>query len=267
MAGTNDFLPWATSGGANVESQAAYVVDPAVPIGVAHGTALSALANKVWRQASIAAYCIGQLIVDVLGVNAADDGDTATLLANLKLAIVGLVWNPGDGRITFRMTAASGWIILDDGSIGNGSSGGTTRANADCANAFAALWNGVSNSFAQVQDSSGNPVSRGASAALDFAANRRIVVPKQLGRAIAVAGTGAGLSPRSLGQFLGEETHLQLLAEMAAHTHNYTIVAGGGSIQAGGGFVLATGTTTSSGSSTPFNVMQPTSFWKVEMKL
>ncbi|WP_254211201.1 hypothetical protein, partial [Burkholderia multivorans] len=55
--------------------------------GFQSGTAQSAQLNKVWRQSSIMAAVLGQFIVDLTGQDAIDDGTTATLLANLKMAV------------------------------------------------------------------------------------------------------------------------------------------------------------------------------------
>ncbi len=79
-----------------------------------------------------------------------------------------------------QTTAPTGWVRMD-GSIGNASSGATQRANADTAALFAVLWDNVAQANATVQDSAGSTVSRGASAAADFAANRRIVIPDMRG--------------------------------------------------------------------------------------
>jgi hypothetical protein len=55
--------------------------------GFVTGIAESNQLNKVWRQASIMAAVLAQLIVDVSGANAVDDGTTATLLGNLMTAL------------------------------------------------------------------------------------------------------------------------------------------------------------------------------------
>jgi hypothetical protein len=87
MALQNDFLPFATGGGANVLSQAAYAALSAVSTGYQSGVAQSAALNKTWRQASIMAAVLAQLINNNAGQPAVDDGTTATLLANLTTAI------------------------------------------------------------------------------------------------------------------------------------------------------------------------------------
>lgn len=84
---SNDFLPFATGGGANVVTQSAYAALGAVSTGYQAGVAASAQLNKTWRQSSIMAAVLAQFIVDQSGQNAVDDGTTATLEANLITAI------------------------------------------------------------------------------------------------------------------------------------------------------------------------------------
>lgn len=80
-------------------------------------------------------------------------------------------------RLSFLGTTSqvpSGWVLLRGMSIGNASSGATERANADCEALFELLW---PNTNFTLQDSSGSTVARGADAATDWAANRRLVLP------------------------------------------------------------------------------------------
>ena len=125
----------------------------------------------------------------------------------------------GDVKATLRASADAGWVLMNDGSVGPASSGATRRANADCEDLFALIWTNISNTWAPLQDASGTPVGRGANAAADWAANRRLVLPKTLGRALASAGWGSGLSDRALGEAVGSETHLLTTDEMPAHNH------------------------------------------------
>ncbi|MEM5419640.1 hypothetical protein [Paraburkholderia ferrariae] len=83
----NDFLPFATAGGANVLTQAQYLALAQLSTGYQSGIANSAQMNKTWRQASIIAAMIAQFIVDNTGQPAIDDGTTATLEANLLTAV------------------------------------------------------------------------------------------------------------------------------------------------------------------------------------
>lgn len=170
----------------------------------------------------------------------------------------------GDVKLTYKTVADVGWVMITDGTIGSATSG-STYANANAAALYAVLWNNISNTFAPVS------TGRGANAAADFAANKTLAVPKLLGRALGIAGAGATLTSRPLGQTLGEETHTMTLAELVAHTHTVASqpnAAGGG----GGGIVSGvpltqTVTSSSAGSTTPFNVMQPTSFLNMMIKL
>lgn len=87
MSGTNDFKPFAVGAGSNVLTQADYLALAALSSGFESGVAQSAALNKVWRQSSIMAAVLAQMIVDQTGQNATDDGTTATLESNLVTAI------------------------------------------------------------------------------------------------------------------------------------------------------------------------------------
>lgn len=254
---TNDFLPWAIGGGANVEAQATYVADPVVTNGETTGTATSARSNKVWRQASVVAYAVAQLICDFTGLNAADDTNTAGFLANLKLALTNMMWSTGDVKLTYLTAAPSGWIMMTDGTIGSAASG-ATYANANAAQLYAVIWGNISNAFAPVTG------GRGGSASADFTANKPMALPKVLGMAMAGAGAGAGLTARSLGQFMnpsttpkGEEFHALTSGE--APPLNSSVIYGGGGLGATTAYTGANGT--------GHNTMQPTTFLNVMIKL
>lgn len=85
---SSDFLTFATGSGANVVSQSTYASMAALGPGFQTGIAQSNQLNKVWRQGSIMAAVIGQLITNVLGQNVVDDGTTATILGNLLTTIM-----------------------------------------------------------------------------------------------------------------------------------------------------------------------------------
>lgn len=131
-------------------------------------------------------------------------------------------FSAGDTKETFKTVADTGWVMMDDGTIGDASSGGTTRANADTVNLFTVLWNNCANADCPV--SSG----RGASAAADFAAHKTIQLPLSKGRTFVGAGTGTGLTARTLGHAFGEENHTLVVGEIPAHTHGYSGTTGTG---------------------------------------
>lgn len=169
----------------------------------------------------------------------------------------------GDARLTLKPTADTGWVMMDDGSIGSLTSGATTRANADTEPLYTLIWDNIIDTWAPVAG------GRGASAALDFAANKALTLPRQLGRAIAISGTGTGLTARALGEYLGEENHQLTTAEMPSHSHGYNYGFASGSVNAAWRADSATPglTTASAGSDTPHNTMQPSAFWNVMIKL
>jgi len=157
---------------------------------------------------------------------------------------------------------------MNDGTIGDASSGATARANADCNALYNLLWNKVSQTYAPVTG------GRGATAAADFNAHKPIALTKQLGRALAIAGTGAGLTARTLGQTLGEEAHVLSVAELAPHHHTYSQTLYQGAPMAtqtfGGPPPVSedpTALTSDTGSGTPHNNMQPSAFWNIMVKL
>lgn len=140
--------------------------------------------------------------------------DNTQLLAAIRQLInIGQNLTTGDIKFTIKTAADAGWVMCNDGTIGKGGSGATSRANDDCESLFTLLWNNIGNGFAPV--SSG----RGVSAAADWAAGKTIQLTRMMGRALAVAGSGAQLSARTLGQFLGGEQHTLTAAEMPNHAH------------------------------------------------
>ena len=119
-------------------------------------------------------------------------------------------FSTGDVKVTFKTVADTGWVLMNDGTIGNAASGGTTRANADTAALFTLIWNNTVDADCAVS------TGRGANAAADYAANKTIALPKSLGRELAIAGSGAGLTARALASVLGTETKTIAAANLPA---------------------------------------------------
>lgn len=147
---------------------------------------------------------------------------------------------------------ADHWILLY-GTLGNATSG-ADYADAKYEDLYTHLWDTLADTYAPV--SSG----RGASAAADFAANKTLTMPDGRGRTIIGAGQGSGLTNRVLGSILGEEGHGLTDDENGPHTHTFAAafntVASSLTHRSASGS-NTTFTTSSSGSGTPHNTMQP----------
>lgn len=206
----------------------------------------------------------------------------------------GADWSPygpstGDAKLTLKTTADYGWVMANDGTVGNGSSNATTYADALAEALFTLVWTNVNNTYAPLLTSAGAPVARGLTAAADFAANRAITLPKVLGRALAVAGAGSGLTSHVLGQTLGAETVTISQANLPSYTlpntlgisktglsvstdSSKTSNLSGGADGVNTTFgntptISITGGVQSGGSGTAVDVEQPTSFWNFMIKL
>lgn len=175
----------------------------------------------------------------------------------------------GDIKTSLTSSAPGGWVAMNDGSIGNVGSG-ATRANADTFQLYKTIWDGVLDAWAPVS------TGRGATAIADFIAGKTLTLPRSLGRAMAGAGTGSGLTARALGEYTGAESASVTLlpAHLPPHTHAYQHIFDSGV----GGFGLAAGTLgtfptfqtgNGPGTSTPISVptVPPSSFMNVFIKL
>ena len=85
MVPTNDFLPFATGGSANVESQASYAADSLRTNGNQPGVAVSAFNNKALRQANWIASVLAQFIANSSGLDVLDDANQTNLLNAMAL--------------------------------------------------------------------------------------------------------------------------------------------------------------------------------------
>ena len=88
MANTVDYLPFATSGEANVETQSDYKNSNHQENGFVNGLADPSQANKAWRQSSMISAALATFISNTLGVDVLDDGNLANLVTNLASTIV-----------------------------------------------------------------------------------------------------------------------------------------------------------------------------------
>ena len=172
---------------------------------------------------------------------------------------------PTGSRVPMEIPTGSppaGWIPDISGTIGSSGSGSSVRANDDCLALYTLWWTNLSY----------DPVvgGRGASASVDFIANKKLNIPTSANRVIANAsGSGFGL-----GAVTGSSTHGITINESVTHTHVVNNTAGptaaADNIQSGGGWAYYKYnniTTTSSGSSAAMSLMQPTYFSNIFIKL
>ena len=203
-------------------------------------------------------------------------GADGTVLTADSTATEGMSWQAsgfttGDVKLTLKTAADTGWVLMDDKTIGDASSAATGRANADTEALFTLLWNNTADADCAVS------TGRGASAAADFAAHKTIVLPKTLGRALAVYGSGSGLTTRALAAATGAETHQIAQNELPNVTVNYdkpnatsnTVGQGTGNIDNAGTGFTSTATSSINGGVAQQNmtIVQPTVFLNVMIKL
>lgn len=128
----------------------------------------------------------------------------------------------GDYRWRATRGSLAGYVRANGGSIGNASSGATERANADTEALFTLLWAEVDYAVSG---------GRGASAASDYAANKRLTLPDARNAVPAfIDGMGlaetdrltnamAGLDGKKLGAFGGSQGVALTVPQLAAHFH------------------------------------------------
>ena len=143
-------------------------------------------------------------IEDKLGYTPANDADVTTLETALSAETGALTW-------FLRSAAPTGYVVASGGTIGDASSGGTARANADTSALFALIWALDATNY-PITDSAGGASTRGATAAADYALHKRLPLPNVNGSERFVRGWNSG------GSFLLGETQAD---ELKAHTHTY----------------------------------------------
>ena len=204
------------------------------------------------------------------------EAGTIPLTALSDSLIQNLGFSTGDTKFTLKTSPDSGWVIADDGSIGSATSGATNRANADTYDLFNLLWH---NPYCTLQTFSGGSTEK-TTVADDWKSNKRLVLPRLLGRVIGVAGQGQNLTKWDLGSYTGEEKHTLTVSEMPSHSHsisgkipaysptatgNYTFHRDGQNLYKKG--EEPTNAIANTGGGQGHNNMQPTSFLNLMIKL
>ncbi len=181
----------------------------------------------------------------------------------------------GDIRVSLTPNPPRGWVAMDDKFIGNVGSGapGTGRFNKDTFQLYSTLYTSVIDAWAPVTGGRSGGGTTMADAITDFLANKTLKLPLSLGRAMAGAGNGAGLTARALGSNTGSETIS--ISAMPAHNHPGSTATMSliNSVQSGAGSNVLTALGSSAitiapqGEGAPDGNMEPTSFFNVFIKL
>ena len=166
-----------------------------------------------------------------------------------------------------------GFILWDDGTIGNTGSIATNTAGQEVFNLYSLLWNSTTNTECQLYDPLGTPIPRGTSASDDFSTNNVLALPRGQGMTVGNAGaasTAGGIttSDRVLGQAYGEEEHILIVDEMPSHDHGVPFGdEGGGTTAAVLGNETITINTDTTGGGGGHNTIQPTTWLTWIIKL
>ena len=142
-----------------------------------------------------------------------------------------------------------GFVRANGRTIGNGASGASERANADCSALYEYLYGAMSDALCPVEG------GRGANAAADFAANKKLTLPDLRGAvpggldtmgnaAASLLGSAPVVAGSTMlpGSTLGANTHTLSSGQMPSHTHAGTSASNGAHTH--------TATTTSDGAHT-----------------
>jgi hypothetical protein len=142
-------------------------------------------------------------------------------------------WVPAPGLISsgtpipsFGGPTLAGYVLANTLTIGNASSNGTARANADTLLLYRFLWNNFSNTACPIYTSAGSPSTRGANPDADFNANKALATPDMRGRSLIGTDVMGGPSTSRLtgvpvisgnptlpASILGENLHTSTLTE------------------------------------------------------
>jgi hypothetical protein len=305
----DDLLNWTIAGGTSDAITATYT--PALTtlndgqICYVRATAANATTTPTFAPNGLTPEVITKLGGSALGV-----ADIAGALAEIVLRynLANTRWellNPSNislntgilttGAVVFTLasSAPAGWLMFNDGTMGSASSGASYFSVANLALFNILFASPFTDATCPMLTSTGSATTRAAqgTAAAAWAANCRMSLPKTLGRALAVAGSGSGLTARTPGQTIGTETAALNTANLPPYTpagtitngaitgtapgalYNATSGSGGGNAGSATTVNISASQATSTfsgtaqgGTSTAFSIMQPETFMNAIVK-
>ncbi len=211
---TNDFLPFATAGGANVLAQSDWLALAARLSGYTAGVANSSQINKGLRQSAAVAAMIGQFINDYGGLDALDDGNIANLVRDFTRSI-----QAGKFAYAVATGTANAWVVAPTPALAAYAAGRVLNIIAPATNTSTTVnmnVSGLGNRQIKKADGSdpaiGDLVSGRVYATIDDGANVRILTP--LPSDIIVASPSAGRTQvfTASGTFIVPATQVEVWA-------------------------------------------------------
>lgn len=194
---------------------------------------------------AIAAEASARLVKDALLENAVlqEVLDRAAAIGIVQGQITATL--PPGAIVDFDLDSAPpGFVAGDGGTIGDASSGATTRANADTLNLFAAQW-ARDASLRPIYTSAGALSTRGATAAADFAAHKAIRIGDlrdRVTRGYKSGGLGPGIGAtqedamqRITGEMNGFQSNSLVVNDLATKTGVFADTSHNGEYGNGGG--------------------------------
>lgn len=128
---TVDYLPIATTGSPNVDTQGDFVGSGYQTEGFTTGLAQSKQLNKCWRQSSMFTAAWANIVSSVLSISVLDDGNLSALIANILACLSSL--------ISIALEANNPTTVFLQGSAGGNYVSGSSFADVDGTNLVASL--------------------------------------------------------------------------------------------------------------------------------
>ncbi len=132
----------------------------------------------------------------------------------------------GDIRTSINSFYPYGWVLMNDGTIGDASSNATARANIDTFPLFDLIWNAfqANQPLAPMYTSGGAPAAYGASSIADFSANNQLALTRNTGRVM------AGSVPIAISQAFTNVGNVLTVASTASFITGSPVLVSGGSL-------------------------------------